>query len=389
MRATVTGPPLQNRSTAKVEAGSTSDKVLRYDVDVDMTKETSQVKVVRLVGPGRRVLDLGCATGGVARALGKQGCQVVGVEMDPAAAERARPWCTEVIVGDLADPATLDKLDGQRFDVILAADILEHLACPEQLLQALPRLLAPDGYLVASIPNVAHGAVRLALVTGRFPYSDVGLLDRTHLRFYTLETAQEMLAAGGFRTVHVERQLHPIELAESSLAPIADVPDSVSQFVHQDPDARVYQYVFVAFPRSRARDPLPALIESLVAEVARLEADRNAHAEDRKVLVEQLRQTQLALLLQRDLTVRVEERLQHTDRHVRHLERQVIGRLQLRSQELEEQLHRAQQESDAARVGLEQLARAQATLTEIYGSRLWRAARKYRRAVHFLRRVAP
>ncbi len=180
---------------------SDRDGGMRYDVEIDMSTDTSHTRAIRLVGRDRRVLDLGCATGAVARVLVQQGCNVVGVEMDPAAARVARQACSEVIVGDLADPATVGSLAGRQFDVILAGDVLEHLVEPERLLQQVRPLLTRDGYLVTSIPNVAHGAVRLALMKGRFQYTDVGLLDRTHVRFYTLGSLTEMLAAGGFTAV--------------------------------------------------------------------------------------------------------------------------------------------------------------------------------------------
>src|SRR5688500_10369431 len=141
--------------------------------------------VIRLVGTGKRVLELGCATGYVSRVLVENGCEVVGIELDAEAAKRAMEHCEFVVVGDLEVLDLAEELGDRQFDVIVAADTLEHLKNPEIVLERLHPFFAPNGYLVASIPNIAHGSVRLALLEGRFPYSQTGLLDDTHLRFYT------------------------------------------------------------------------------------------------------------------------------------------------------------------------------------------------------------
>src|SRR5262249_30095248 len=138
------------------------------------------------------------ATGYMSRILRDRQCHVVGIEIDAAAAEKASQFCEQVIVGDL-DRMKLDhKLRGDRFDVIVAADVLEHLKDPVSVLRALKNLLKSDGYVVASLPNVAHLSVRLALLSGRFPYGETGLLDSAHLRFFTRESVDELFDKAGF-----------------------------------------------------------------------------------------------------------------------------------------------------------------------------------------------
>lgn len=83
--------------------------------------------------------------------------------------------------------------------MILAADVLEHLVAPEQLLQRLPEVLCPDGRIIVSLPNVAHVSVRLSLVLGRFDYTETGILDRTHLHLYTFQSARRLLEGAGLR----------------------------------------------------------------------------------------------------------------------------------------------------------------------------------------------
>ncbi len=100
----------------------------------------------------------------------------------------------------------------------MCADVLEHLPSPEEALLAVARWTKPGGRLLASIPNVANVTVRLALLSGRFPYSDRGLLDRTHLRFYTRRSARELLEACGYRVERIIPTAMPIELKWPALA---------------------------------------------------------------------------------------------------------------------------------------------------------------------------
>jgi SAM-dependent methyltransferase len=153
-------------------------------------------------GRGRRVLDAGAADGFLAEILTARGFDVTAVERDPVQAERARAKCRDVIVADLAEAAP--TLSGP-FDAIIYGDVLEHLGDPLSALLAVNQTLAPGGLVVVSVPNVAHLWVRLSLLAGRFDYTDRGILDRTHLRFFTRRTLLALLAQAGLAvdTVHV------------------------------------------------------------------------------------------------------------------------------------------------------------------------------------------
>ena len=132
----------------------------------------------------RRVLDIGCGAGRLGEALkGRQQAEVVGVELNEAAAAQARERLDRVLVGDV-EGMSLDFAPG-TFDAIVCGDILEHLREPERLLRRANELLAPEGRLVASIPNVRHHSVVCSLLQGNWTYESAGLLDRTHLRFFT------------------------------------------------------------------------------------------------------------------------------------------------------------------------------------------------------------
>ncbi len=152
---------------------------------------------------GARVLDVGCATGYFARRLVREkGCTVVGVEADERAGREAAGVCERVYVGDLEDPSFLAGIDASG-DVVFLGDILEHLAHPRPVLRRAHAWIAPGGCLVCSVPNVAYWKIRYELLRGRFEYADVGILDRTHLRFYTRRTLERLMAENGYRVTDV------------------------------------------------------------------------------------------------------------------------------------------------------------------------------------------
>ena len=148
------------------------------------------------VPDGTRVLDVGCAEGYLARVLTGRGCTVVGLELDAAAAGRARTVCERVVTGDVEDPDVRAQVDGP-FDRILFGDVLEHLRDPGAVLRWAATLLGEDGRAVVSLPNIAHWTARREVLRGRFPQDDHGLFDRTHLRFFTRATARELVQDAG------------------------------------------------------------------------------------------------------------------------------------------------------------------------------------------------
>jgi SAM-dependent methyltransferase len=145
------------------------------------------------------VLEVGCAAGGTMRWLRsiRDVKYAAGVEQEPEAARAARLVFDDVEIGDAA--ASDFGFRQERFDLILALDVLEHLADPWTILRRLREKLAKDGVFIASVPNVAHYKVSLNLfLRGRWDYAEEGLLDRTHLRFFTRRTAVELFESTGY-----------------------------------------------------------------------------------------------------------------------------------------------------------------------------------------------
>ena len=223
-----------------------------YDSPLDLANANDpRTLALRLIAPGKTVLELGPATGRVTRVLSEQGCQVVAVERDGAMAPNLERYCSRVIVGDVERLSLEEVFGDQRFDVILAGDFLEHLAQPLELLRHLTKYLAEDGYVVASIPNVAHGSVRLSLLIGKFEYKDIGILDRTHLRFFTLDTILRLFADAGFAIVDVQRvRQDPFKepYVDDPQPATPELSPELKRLIEDDLDAATVQFVVKAFP---------------------------------------------------------------------------------------------------------------------------------------------
>jgi 2-polyprenyl-3-methyl-5-hydroxy-6-metoxy-1,4-benzoquinol methylase len=158
--------------------------------------------------PGLRLLDLGAAGGHLGRAVRDRCSYLAGVEPDRSLPLTAREGYDDwrpveaLCAGSWSDP----------FDVVVCADVLEHLAEPEKLLALIHEWLREGGTLFVSLPNIANISVRLALLFGHFRYTDRGILDRDHLSFYTRASARELLVGTGFAIRDIEPTAMPYEL---------------------------------------------------------------------------------------------------------------------------------------------------------------------------------
>ncbi len=171
----------------------------QYRIEIDLgDPNRSHTKLITWTGHGKRVLDVGCATGAVGLALHRDfGCAVVGIEFDAGSAAACQGY-ERVVVGSAEDPSLIHSLD-DHFDVILFGDVLEHLRRPEIALRGLRQWLRPGGCALVSLPNIAHLRHRLWLAAGKWEYTEEGIMDRTHLRYFTLASARRLFAECGWR----------------------------------------------------------------------------------------------------------------------------------------------------------------------------------------------
>ena len=185
---------------------------LRYE-HVSLDPDDVGRQLAGLIAPGSRVLDVGCGTGVITELIRQlRSASIVGLEPDPARARRALARGLEVHEGYLT--AGFVRAHGP-FDYILFADVLEHLSNPAALVLIAKQGLRPGGSIVLSVPNVAHWFVRGGLLWGRFDYQDSGIMDATHLRWFTRRTIREFVERLGFEVTALNHTVN-IDLPDYS-----------------------------------------------------------------------------------------------------------------------------------------------------------------------------
>jgi O-antigen biosynthesis protein len=155
-------------------------------------------KIIHFIGQDKKVLDVGCSEGILSKKMNENNCQVVGIELDFEAAKIAECSCQELIIGDV-ELIQLNPKYENYFDVIIFADILEHLRDPLDVLERFKKYLNDDGYIIISLPNFVNWRIRLQMLFGNFKYDEFGILDIGHLRFFTEKSAKRMVKDAGLK----------------------------------------------------------------------------------------------------------------------------------------------------------------------------------------------
>ena len=220
----------------------------RYDYAFDPGGSAWAARILKKVPTGTAVLELGPGPGAMTRVLRSKQCQVVAIENDVDAIENLKTLGVEVLDSNLEQSNWGDELQGSKFDVLLACDVLEHLRNPEQVLEGLLKHCAADGKLIVSVPNIAYCGVLASLRNGQFNYSEKGQLDRTHLRFFTRDSFQELLLVCGWLPISFEPNRVPVEESEFAEEWRKSQPEWKALLSENWPDADVYQWMFVAIP---------------------------------------------------------------------------------------------------------------------------------------------
>jgi SAM-dependent methyltransferase len=175
-------------------------------------KHSSHYWILKMLEPEKnhlKILDVGTASGYLGKVLGGKGHSVSGIENDLAAAEKAKGYYDSF---QLVDLESYEFPYRREFDYILFADVLEHLRDPASVLRKCLPALKESGKIIISVPNVANLVVRLSLLFGRFDYMDRGILDRTHLRFFTFRSLDKMLNEVSCRVLRVIATPLPLQI---------------------------------------------------------------------------------------------------------------------------------------------------------------------------------
>lgn len=322
-----------------------------------------------LVPPRAEVLDVGCGTGRAATPLLRAGCSVVGVEYDKERASAAEDAGLEVVVSDLEHDDGLEPLADRQFDIVLCLDVLEHLRDPAPVLRRASRLLKPTGVVIISIPNMTHGAVRVAMLEGRIERTDEGLLDRTHLYLYDRKAVEDLCRSAGVEILErlsLRRQLDQTEIPVD----IQRVPDEVRTIIEGDPDAAVYQFLYVAcVDRSTVSWPQPhPAVEFIERSQSAEEVVRSVTAEIRTRLNDQddeLERARVDLRSYEKQVLELRSQLEHTLNELRKSEARLEVERAARSER--ETLDRLAAEQAERADLLDRLAAEQAERADVLG----------------------
>ncbi len=199
----------------------------------------------------KRVVEIGCSSGALARAYKaiNSNCDYLGIEIDPDYAELSRKTCSLVICGNI------EHLDDEQFqqlfpsDCWIFGDVLEHLYDPWAVLRRIREKLQDGSQIIACIPNAQHWSVQARLNCGLFRYEDMGLLDRTHIRWFTRITILELFQSTGFKIVEGLPRIVQNEPTQEHLAAIR----AMAKAIGADPelsvnDAIPFQWLVRAVP---------------------------------------------------------------------------------------------------------------------------------------------
>lgn len=223
----------------------------RHKYEYQVHPNTAAAKVVRMVAAGKRVLELGSGPGSITRLLNGKQCRVTALEMDEKAIEIVSQYCEKVHSCDLNDLAWPAKLFGSdKFGVIVAGDVLEHLYDPWATLANLLPLLAEDGYVVISLPHAGHNAVVACLLTGDFEYQPWGLLDETHIRFFGIKNIQKLFNDAGFKIVEADFVVKTPDQTEFANRWRQLSSDTRQALLASNKFGTIYQVVVKAVPHS-------------------------------------------------------------------------------------------------------------------------------------------
>ena len=225
---------------------------MKYYTDINLkdfnNSHTIAYYYVESIAQGRKleILEVGCSAGYFGSLLCKSGHIVWGVEPDKESSSEAEKSLNYVFNGSLDD--FFSSYPDKKFDVIIFGDVIEHLSNPEAVLISLQQNLTTDGCIVASIPNVAHLSVRAMLFEGRWDYNELGIMDNTHLHFYTRNTIIDLFENAGFNVndiQHTKLSLSDIEIATNSHCN-HKIARLIQDAYSNDESLNIFQYVLLA-----------------------------------------------------------------------------------------------------------------------------------------------
>ena len=228
-----------------------------YDYKIDLNSDTAPARVVRLVGKGKRVLEVGAGPGSITKVLSSSSnCRVTALDIDAESIKMVAPFCERAYqanLNDIAWPEVLGK--DNKFEVLVAADVLEHVYEPLAVLKTMKGLLDENGCIILSIPHAGHSVIQACLFDEDFEYGDFGLLDRTHIRFFGIKNIQKMIEDAGLKIIHSEFVVvNPLNTEFSERW--VNTPKKLRRALASNPFGMVYQVIVKAKPVDADGNPV-------------------------------------------------------------------------------------------------------------------------------------
>lgn len=240
-----------------------SNKRHNYEYQVALDADSGPARVVRMVGQNKNVLEIGAGPGSITKILTHVSkCRVTALDIDAEAIEKLDQHCERAYQADLNNLAWIDilKNDG-KFEVLVAADVLEHVYEPLVVLKAMKAFLDTKGYMVISLPHVGHSVIHACLFNENFDYNDYGLLDKTHIRFFGIKNIQSLFETAGMKIVHAEFVVRNPEHTEFSKLWIK-TPKELRDQLSKNPFGLVYQVIVKAVPSDS--EGLPIILMDMI-----------------------------------------------------------------------------------------------------------------------------
>ncbi len=236
----------------------------KYDYGYKLVDGTTTAWAYEKINPGSVVLEFGPAIGNLAKHLHEEKkCTIDIVEIDEEAGTKAARFARTSILGKEGDLNTSiwhEKLSGSQYDYIVILDVLEHVYDSESLLKQARKLLKENGEILISMPNIAHNSILINLFNNKFVYTKDGLLDDTHLKFYTYSTFCNLLYKCNYKIICKEVKQIPVGMNEVDVS-YEDVPRDVEFFLRTRPLADVYQFLFIAQKSENSEENIDDNIE--------------------------------------------------------------------------------------------------------------------------------
>lgn len=219
----------------------------KYDFELDMKTLNSNSVILKNIKPESTVLEIGCAHGRMTKYLNETlKCIVDIAEIDEESGKIAAQWSQYSFLGskhgNVEQEGYFDNIS-TTYEYIIFADVLEHLIDPLKVLTESKKLLRAGGSIWISIPNIAYNGIIIELMQDKFTYRETGLLDNTHLRFFTINSLDKMVKKAGLKIVQEQNLINNIRNSEFKNA-YTEVPSQIASFLRLRPSGEVYQFVW-------------------------------------------------------------------------------------------------------------------------------------------------